>query len=89
MRETQIQVTQPGFRTRSVVVVTTILDDKQATKDELADLYRSRWNNELDFRCSVKITMQLNRLRCKTPELVRNEIWTHLLAYNLIRTIMA
>ena len=28
-------------------------------------------------------------LRCKTPELVRKEIWTHILAYNLIRTIIA
>ena len=28
-------------------------------------------------------------LRCKTPELVRKEIWTHVLAYNLLRTMMA
>ena len=88
VRETQVLVKQAGFRTRKVIVVTTILDVEQATKEELADLYRSRWNNELDFR-SVKITMQMDRLRCKTPELVRKEIWTHLLAYNLIRTIMA
>ena len=33
--------------------------------------------------------MQMDLLRCKTPELVRKEIWTHVLAYNLIRTIMA
>ena len=88
VRETQVLVKQAGFRTRKVIVVTTILDVEQATKEELIDLYRSRWNNELDFR-SVKITMQMDRLRCKTPELVRKEIWTHLLAYNLIRTIMA
>jgi hypothetical protein len=28
-------------------------------------------------------------LRCQTPEMVRKEIWTHVLAYNLIRTVMA
>lgn len=88
IRETRIQVTQPGFRTKSIVVVTTLLDPQQATKEDLGNLYRARWNNELDLR-SLKSTMQMRELRCKTPELVRKEIWTHVLAYNLIRTIMA
>ena len=55
---------------------------------DLAELYRARWNAELDLR-SLKQTMQMDILRCKTPELVRKEIWTHILAYNLIRTIIA
>ena len=42
----------------------------------------------MDLR-SIKTTMQMEELRCKTPALVRKEIWTHILAYNLIRTIMA
>jgi hypothetical protein len=88
IRETRIRVTQPGFRSRSLVVVTTLLDAQQTTKEDLATLYRARWNNELDLR-SIKSTMQMRELRCKTPELVRKEIWTHILAYNLIRTIMA
>jgi hypothetical protein len=88
IRETRIQVTQPGFRTKSIVVVTTLLDPQQATKEDLGNLYRARWNNELDIR-SMKSTMQMRELRCKTPELVRKEIWTHVLAYNLIRTVMA
>ena len=88
VREVRVLVKQPGFRTRSVVVVTTILDPKQASVEELATLYRARWNNELDLR-SIKITLQMDMLRCKTPELVRKEIWTHVLAYNLIRTVMA
>jgi DDE family transposase len=88
IRETRIRVEQPGFRTRSIVVVTTLLDPEQTTKEDLATLYRARWNNELDLR-SIKITMQMDMLRCKTPELVRKEIWTHVLAYNLIRTLMA
>src|SRR5205807_10128578 len=54
----------------------------------LATLYRARWQAELDLR-SLKETMQMRVLRCKTPESVRKELWTHILAYNLIRTIIA
>ena len=68
--------------------MTTLLDPEQTTTEDLALLYRERWNNELDLR-SIKITLQMDILRCKTPELVRKEIGTHVLAYNLIRTIMA
>jgi Transposase DDE domain len=88
IRETRIRVRQPGFRTREIVVVTTLLDPEQASKEELASLYRARWNNELDLR-SLKSSMQMSELRCKTPELVRKEVWAHILAYNLIRTVMA
>ena len=88
VRELRIRVEQPGFRTKTIIVVTTLLDSEEFTKSDLADLYRARWNNELDLR-SIKITLQMDILRCKTPELVRKEIWTHILAYNLIRTIMA
>ena len=88
IREARFRVEQPGFRTKAVIVVTTLLDPEQTTKEDLAILYRERWNNELDLR-SIKITLQMDILRCKTPELVRKEIWTHVLAYNLIRTIMA
>jgi Transposase DDE domain len=88
VREVRSRVEQPGFRTRSIVVVTTLLDPAQASREELATLYRARWNNELDLR-SIKVTLQMDMLRCKTPELVRKEIWAHVLAYNLIRTVMA
>jgi len=88
VRECLIQIAQPGFRVRTVVVATTLLDPVQFTKDDLAQLYRARWNAELDLR-SLKQTLQMDVLRCKTPELVRKELWTHILAYNLIRTIMA
>ena len=88
VRETRVRVEQKGFRTKTIIVVTTLLDAEETTKEELASLYLSRWNNELDLRC-IKSTMQMYDLRCKTPELVRKEIWTHVLAYNLIRTIMA
>lgn len=88
VRETFVRVEQPGFRTHRIIVVTTLLDAQQTTKEDLAFLYRARWNNELDLR-SIKISLQMDILRCKTPELVRKEVWTHILAYNLIRTIMA
>src|SRR5262249_54795930 len=88
VRETRIRVRQPGFRTREIVVVTTLLDPKQTTKEDLATLYRAPWHNELDLR-SLKSAMQMGELRCKTPELVRKEVWTHILAYNLLRTVMA
>jgi hypothetical protein len=88
VREARVRVTQPGFRTRSVVVVTTLLDPRQVTKEDLAALYRARWNNELDLR-SIKSAMGMRELRCKTPELVLKEVWTYVLAYNLIRTVMA
>ena len=88
VRETLVRVEQAGFRTQTIIVVTTLLDTEEITRDDLAQLYRARWNAELDLR-SLKQTMQMDILRCKTPELVRKEIWTHLLAYNLIRTIIA
>lgn len=88
VREARVSIKQPGFRTKVIIVVTTLLDPVQYPKEDLADLYRQRWNNELDLR-SVKSVMQMECLRCKTPELVRKEIWTHVLAYNLIRTVMA
>ena len=88
VREARVHVHQPGFRTKVFVVVTTLLDPEKYSKEDLAELYRERWNNELDLR-SIKSVMQMECLRCKTPEMVRKEIWTHVLAYNLIRTIMA
>jgi hypothetical protein len=88
IRECRIRVEQPGFRIKTLTIATTLLDEDEFAKDDLTQLYRARWNNELDLR-SIKSTMQMDELRCKTPELVRKEIWTHVLAYNLIRTVAA
>jgi hypothetical protein len=88
VREMRLRVEEPGFRTTVLIIATTLLDAERFTKDDLAQLYRARWNAELDLR-SLKQTMRMEILRCKTPDLVRKEIWTHLLGYNLIRTIMA
>jgi hypothetical protein len=88
VRECRVRVAQPGFRTRSVVVVTTFLDPRQVSKEDLAGLYRARWHAELDLR-ALKDGMQMRELRGKTPETVRKEVWAHALAYNLVRTVMA
>ena len=88
VRECRVRIEQPGFRVTTLIVATTLLDAVEFPRDDLAQLYRARWNAELDLR-SLKQTMQMDVLRCKTPELVRKEIWTHVLAYNLIRTIIA
>jgi hypothetical protein len=88
VRECRVRVEQPGFRVKTLAVATTLLDAREFSKDDLATLYRARWNAELDLR-SLKQTLQMDVLRCKTPELVRKELWTPILAYNLIRTILA
>jgi hypothetical protein len=88
VRECCVHVGQAGFRSHTIIIVTTLLDAEKFTTEEIAGLYRARWNAELDLR-SLKQTLQMDILRCKTPELVRKEIWTHILAYNLIRTLMA
>ena len=84
VREVHVHVGRPGFRSESLVVVTTLTDVVEYAKDDIAELYHSRWLAELDIR-AIKITMGMDILRCKTPEMVRKEMWTCLLAYNLIR----
>jgi hypothetical protein len=88
LREVRVRVEQKGFRTREVVVVTTLLDADQYPGAEIARLYRRRWQAELNLR-SLKIVLQMDHLRCKKPHRVRNEFYMHLLAYNLIRKVMA
>jgi hypothetical protein len=88
LREVRVRIEVPGFRTEEVVVVTTLLDAAQYRAQDLAELYRMRWHAELDLR-SLKIVLGMDVLRCKSPAMVRKEVWAQLLAYNLIRTVMA
>lgn len=87
IREIHVHVGHSGFRVESLVVVTTLIDADQYTRDEIAELYGHRWLAELDIR-AIKISMGMDVLRCKTPPMIRNEMWTCLLAYNLIRRAM-
>ncbi len=84
VREFQVRVGRPGFRTESFTVVTTLTDAKAYARDDMAELYRARWTVELDIE-AIKITLGMDILRCKTPEMVHKEMWACLLAYNLIR----
>jgi hypothetical protein len=88
VRETRLWVHRTGFRTKVLLVATTLLDPATAERRELAALYRQRWCAELDLR-SIKQALQMDVLRCKTPEMVRKEVWAHLLVYNLVRAAMA
>jgi len=81
-------LTMREVRAGGWTLVSSLTDAKAASKQELLDLYRSRWHVELDFR-SIKDAMQMDVLRCKTAQMVRKEVAVHLLAYNLIRTVTA
>jgi hypothetical protein len=87
MRQVAVDARDKDNRAERFKVVTTILD-ASIDGGQLGDLYERRWNGEIDIR-SIKSVMQMEFLRCKTPEMVHKEIWAHLLAYNLLRTAMA
>jgi len=87
VRAVQVRVRKRGFRVDRLTVVTTLLNPA-VTAAELAELYRARWQAELNLR-SLKIALQMDILRGLTPEMVRKELWGHLLVYNLVRALMA
>lgn len=88
VREVRVRVEQKGFRTRELVVVATLLDPEKYPAEEIAKLYRRRWQAELNLR-SLKVVLRMDHLRCKAPHRIRNEFHMHLAAYNLIRRLMA
>jgi hypothetical protein len=87
MRQVSVDASNRDNRAERFKVVTTILDES-VDGGQIGGLYERRWAGEVDIR-SIKSTMRMDILRCKTPEMVRKEIWAHLLAYNLLRTVMA
>jgi hypothetical protein len=87
MRQVAVDARDKNNRVQQFKVVTTILTPS-IDGQQIGALYEHRWAGEVDIR-SIKCTMQMDILRCKTPDMVHKEIWTHLLAYNLLRTIMA
>lgn len=90
MREVRIHIKCKGrkVRTRTITIATTLYDHEEYCKADLGDLYRRRWQAELNLR-SLKTVLQMDVLRGKTPEMVHKEIWAHLLAYNMVRKVMA
>jgi hypothetical protein len=88
IREMRTLVTEPGFRVDELVVATTLTDAALYASADVLDLYHERWHAELDIE-AIKQTLKMDILRCKSPEMVRKEIWAHLLVYNLVRKVMA
>ena len=87
LRIVRFRVAVPGFRTKDVVLVTTLLDTKAYPDEAIIALYRRRWAVELCFR-DIKTTLGLDVLRCQSPELIEKEIWLQAIAYNLVRALM-
>jgi hypothetical protein len=87
LRIVRIRIEVRGFRVRQYDLVTTLLDASSYSADDLAELYFRRWSVELFFR-HIKTTMGMERLRCKTPRMVRKELRMFIIAHNLIRALM-
>lgn len=83
-----VQIEVREFKVNERVYVTTLLNDKKYNKQELAALYVLRWQVEVNLR-SIKSTMQMDMLSCKSPEMVKKEVGIHFLAYNLIKIMIA
>jgi hypothetical protein len=87
LRVIRLRVSNPGFRTRTVVLVTTLLDATAYPAEALRELYGQRWTVELHFH-QIKALLEMDVLRCKSPELIELEVAMHRIAYNLVRTLM-
>jgi hypothetical protein len=87
VRELRYRITAPGFRTREVTLVTTLLDAVAYPADALAELYGTRWRVEENLK-SLKQTMKMDVLKCKTVDGVLKELTMYAIAYNLVRVAM-
>jgi hypothetical protein len=88
VREVRLSIPVPGFRPTQIIVVTTLTDPKRYPKSKLADLYHLRWQAaEVNLK-HLKTTLGMDMIHAKTPAMVTKSIWVHLLAYNLLRTLM-
>lgn len=88
LREIRYSIVEPGRRTKTIDIITTLIDPQEFSTEEIAELYGFRWHSELDIR-SIKANLNLGHVRCKSPAMVRSEVWTTLLGYNLIRITAA
>ena len=88
IRAVRFRVDRAGYRTREIVVATTLADAAGYTREDIAELYHHRWRVERSIR-DIKQTLGMDVLRGKTPEMLGREIWCHLLAYNLVRQVIA
>lgn len=75
------------IKTKDKILVTTMLSKKETSAKVIKNLYKERWHIEVDFR-NIKITLGLSTFKCKSPDMVKKEMWVHFLAYNIIRSLM-
>jgi hypothetical protein len=87
VRLVRVRVEEKGFRTRTVTLVTTLLDAQKYPVSALAALYRRRWQVELSFR-QIKTALSMEHLMVRSPEMIARSLAMHLLAYQLIRALM-
>lgn len=88
VREVSVLIRRLGFRDLRIIIVTTLLDAKRYSAQQLGLLYGLRWQAaEVNLR-HLKTTLGMEMLSAKTPPMVRKDLWAHLLAYNLLRTVM-
>jgi hypothetical protein len=82
------ELTLREVRVQQKILVTSFLDPQQVCKREIGYLFLNRWHAELDLR-NIKTTLGMETLRCKSPAMCEKELWVYMLAYNLIRLLMA
>jgi hypothetical protein len=87
VRILRYKIEEPGFRTKEVVLATTLLDTKKYPDEAIMELFRRRWQVELNLR-DIKGTLGLDVLRSKSPELIHKEIYMQAIAYNIVRGVM-
>lgn len=87
LRQIRFRLEQSGFRSREIVLITTLLDEEAYTAEDLMELYLRRWAVELSFR-DIKTTLGMDILGGHSPAIVQRQITMHLIGYNLLRTLM-
>jgi len=87
VRLVRFRVQVRGFRTHSVIVATSLLDEKVFPDSAIAELYGLRWQIELHYR-QIKTNLALDVLRGLSPQMIERELWMHALAYNLVRALL-
>jgi hypothetical protein len=87
LRQIRLHIDIKGCRSRTLILVTTLLDSVTYPPEAIAALYLERWSVELHFR-EIKVTLALDVLRCLTPPMIEKELLLHIIAYNLVRALM-
>lgn len=87
LRMIKVRCSSKGYRTRELIIITTLLDPEEYPAEEIAKLYLKRWSVELYFR-DIKTLLRMEHLRCQSPAMIKKELFMHLIAYNLIRAVM-